>query len=65
MKKRGYGEFMILLIEEDINFNKLAIILGLAEKEFNRILLGKGKEFTIEQFKIIRDIFNIKISDYF
>jgi len=65
MKKRGYGEFMLLLIEKDINYKKLAIILCLSEKELIRILLGKGKMFTIEQLKIISDIFNIKISDYF
>lgn len=65
MKKIGYEKFYFLLIELDIDKKKLAFELGISEKALIKILLGKGKEFTFEQFKIIRDIFNIKLDDYF
>ncbi len=65
MKKTGYEKFNLLLIELDIDKKKLAIELGISEKAMIIILLGKGKDFTFEQFKIIRDIFNIKLDDYF
>ncbi len=65
MKRIGYEKFCFLLIELDIDKKKLAFELGISEKALIKILLGKGKVFTFEQFKIIKDIFNIKLDDYF
>lgn len=64
-KREPYGKFKGLLFAKNTNQKELADKLGKSYSCVNRVLNGRGGQFTFEELEMIKDLFKIKIHDYF
>lgn len=64
-KREPYVKFKKLLFVNNINQKELAKRLGRSHSYVNRILNGRGGQFTYGEFSVIKCIFQIKIHEYF
>ena len=64
-KREPYSKFKKLLFNNNINQKELAKRLGKSHSYVNRVLNGRGGQFTIEDFLMIKCIFQINIHEYF
>lgn len=64
-KREPYDKFKGLLFDKNTNQKELSKLLSKSYSCVNRILNGRGGQFTFEEFKLIQDLFEIKINDYF
>lgn len=64
-KREPYGKFKGLLFAKNTNQKELADKLCKSYSCVNSILNGRGGQFTFEELEVIKDLFKIKIHDYF
>lgn len=64
-KREPYDKFKRLLFDNNTNQKELAKRLGKSYSRVNSILNGRWGQFTFEEFELIKDLFEIKINDYF
>ena len=64
IKRKPYVKFKKLLFDNNIKQKELAQKLGKSHACVNNVLNGRGN-FTVEDFKRIRCLFEIKIHEYF
>lgn len=66
VKSHGsHFKFKEFLIVNNIKQKELAEKLGKSHSFINNALNGRGAHFTLEDFRTIRCLFDIKICDYF
>ena len=63
-KRKPYVKFKKLLFDNNIKQKELAQKLGKSYTCVNNVLNGRGN-FTLEDLKMIRCLFAIKINEYF
>jgi len=63
-ENKSYDKFKMFLSINNIKQKELAEKLGRSQSFINNVLNGRGAKFTIEDVKMIRCIFEIKISEY-
>ncbi len=54
-----------LIIDNNINANKLALTCGINRSNINRFLRGKNKSITIESITLICQALNMTLKDFF
>lgn len=54
-----------LIIENNLNGNKLALYSGMNRSNINRFLRGKNKSIKIESITLICQSLNISLKDFF
>lgn len=64
-KREPYAKFKKLLFNNNINQKELAKRLGRSHSYVNRILNGRGGQFTYGDLLMIKCIFRIEIHEYF
>lgn len=64
-KREPYDKFKGLLFDKNTNQKELAKKLGKSYSCVNRVLNGRGGQFTYEDFDMIQCLFKIQIHDYF
>lgn len=64
-ENRQYEKFKMFLAVNNIKQKDFAEKLGKSEAFINNALNGRGAEFTLEDFRRIRCLYEIKISEYF
>ncbi|WP_315072535.1 helix-turn-helix transcriptional regulator [uncultured Clostridium sp.] len=64
-KREPYVKFKRFLSINHIKQKELAEKLGKSSSCVNSVLNGRGADFTTEDFRMIRCVFNIKIQEYF
>jgi hypothetical protein len=64
-KRKPYDKFKELLFDKNTNQKELSKLISKSYSCVNRILNGRGGQFTYEEFKLIKDLFEIEINDYF
>ncbi|WP_160688204.1 hypothetical protein [Clostridium sp. C2-6-12] len=64
-KRKPYDKFKELLFDENTNQKELSKLLYKSYSCVNSILNGRGGQFTYEELEFIKDLFEIKINDYF
>lgn len=60
-----FDKFKLFLIANNIKQKELAEKLGRSENFINKVLNGRGAEFSLEELRCIRYTYEIKISEYF
>lgn len=63
--QENYIKFKKFLFINNIKQKELAESLGKSRVFVNNVLNGRGAQFSLEDLKRIRCLFDIKISDYF
>ena len=63
--REPYNKFKQLLSENNIKQKDLAKTLGKSREYVNDILNGRGAEFSLWDFRIIKFLFEIEIHEYF
>jgi len=64
-KKKSYDKFKMFLSLNNIKQKELAEKLGKSHSFINNALNGRGAKFMPEDFRGIRRLFKIQISEYF
>lgn len=64
-KREPYVKFKKLLFDNNIDQKELAKRLGKSYSCVNRVLNGRGGQFTYADFAIIKCLFRIEIHEYF
>lgn len=64
-KRKPYDKFKGLLFDNNSNQKELSKLLSKPYSCVNSILNGRGGQFTFEEFELIKDLFEIRINDYF
>lgn len=65
VQREPYFKFKKYLSDNDIKQKELAENLGKSQSFVNKALNRNGAEFTITDFIMIRDLYDITIHDYF
>lgn len=65
IEREPYFKFKKYLSDNDIKQKELAENLGKSLSFINKALNRRGAEFTITDFIMIRDLYDITIHDYF
>jgi len=64
-RRKSYKKFKKFLSINNIKQKELAQKLGKSHSFINNVLNGRGSEFTLDDFRRIRCLFEIKINEYF
>lgn len=64
-KREPYDKFKRLLIDKSFNQKELAKKLGKSYSSLNRVLNGRGGQFTYAELGRIKCLFRIEIHEYF
>jgi transcriptional regulator with XRE-family HTH domain len=64
-KREPYAKFKKLLFDNNIKQKELAKRLGKSHSYVNRVLNGRGGQFSKSDFIMIKCIFRIEIHEYF
>lgn len=64
-KREPYAKFKKLLFDNNINQKELAKRLGKSHSYVNRVLNGRGGQFSRTDFAMIKCVFRIEIHEYF
>ena len=64
-RRKSYKKFKKFLSINNIKQKELAQKLGKSHSFINNVLKGRGSEFTLDDFRRIRCLFEIKINEYF
>ncbi|MEK5390173.1 helix-turn-helix transcriptional regulator [Margalitia sp. FSL K6-0131] len=60
-----YSKFKAFLVENNINQQEVADLLGKSKSALNQNLNGTGGDFSLKELRIICKKFNISADDYF
>lgn len=64
-RRKSYKKFKEFLSINNIKQKELAQKLDKSHSFINNVLNGRGSEFTLDDFRRIRCLFEIKINEYF